>query len=256
MSTETNSSDRATKTETSPPATNASPTSSPDSKASWTPKDWVTIIFSTASLILASAGFYFGNLRLDERLVIHVADVSPVRSSDTAEGKTGTVAEGNEAFEISLVLINTGNRPINLFEVWYNVAYKGDINEGGQGAPVVVEPQEIPASLPPGDCRVVRLRIPSDYLEDLYADGAPIKDDPDGRSLTWQLQFIWFDSSGRHDQVSDFVGTMRVIQSGATHLDWPEIYAEDGREKPIVLRAARPTEIKSRGEIIAVGAQK
>lgn len=233
------------------PASAAAPViptgAAPSSAAGWTIKDWVTVIFSTASLIVSIGGFYFSNLLLDERLVVSVANVSPIYAKLKHAQLSQTLVESINAFEVALVLINAGNRPINLFEVSYNVAYKGDIREGGQGGPFVVNPSEIPASVPSRDCRVVRLRIPRDYLAHLYADGAPSEDDPEGRRLTWQLQFVWFDSSGRHEQVSDFIGTMRVIPSGATHLDWPGVYSEEKEARqypPIVLRAPRPDELK------------
>jgi hypothetical protein len=235
----------------------------------WAIKDWVTVVFSTASLLLASAGFYFSNLLVDHRLIAQIADVtmhyppdltSKTESSKAAPASTGTPvsnptaeeipAPNADAVEITLALTNLGNRPVCLFDLWYHVAYKGDIREGGQGNQCEADSNVIPALIPPHEMRLIRVRIPQSHLQDLHDSGAAIENDPTGRHLTWKLEFVCFDSQGgKHEEATDFRGTMRVIPEekkngrvipgGATHASWGWVLTNDGkREYPPVTLVA------------------
>jgi hypothetical protein len=172
-------------------------------------KDLLSVLLSASALIVSLAGFYFGNLKVDDNLQMRVVDVSP----EPTLGEKSDYPGRGPYLVAHTALVNAGNRPALVMAVSYNVGPPGEHWDFSNQ--VATDGKLLPFVIQPHDIRMVDFGIPEDSLVGNLSSGSPVKDPNDpGPVAEFNCSFgvVSLDSGG----VSHQIMTLPHITARAT----------------------------------------
>lgn len=182
-------------------------------------KEWIGFGFSTLALLLSAAGFYFGNLRVDDHALARVAELD-LTLGDSLHADGDVVAR--------IAFANPGNRTAVVMAAEYQLSATPTLAQGGMGATFRME--ALPLVLAPRDTRVVDFRIPAQDFMDYHGNAAPVAEGErrgrlaradsapapgERRRVHVVMRFASLDSEGEvHDVWSGSLFTVDVTPEG------------------------------------------
>lgn len=176
------------------------------------PKDWLSIGFSAAALLISSTSFYFTNLRVDDALTARLLSVT-MTSDHTAL--------------LRVAFANSGNRPAIVEEArssFETNAPRGSLGDSiGGGILETIPPATLPLLIAPRDLRLVQLIVEvSDLSKFFILMGLPVTSDfgvglgsVSFNQFPADLRFLALDSTGaEHEAHSEKAFYVDVTSDG------------------------------------------
>jgi hypothetical protein len=174
-------------------------------------KDWISIAFSTAALLLSAASFYFGNLRVSDSLQARVVQMEVGQLDDDIRrfmaDSTGTALMPRTYVTVNVAFLNLGNRQALISGFSYAArSQEGTTGHyfGGQseGLPIVMDPKAI---------KLVGLRIPLNLLLETDSTLAT------SGKYSIALRFEAVDSRGTsHASKESWIGSLTLTPNGGS----------------------------------------
>lgn len=160
-------------------------------------KDLIGLTFSAIALTISASSYYVGNLRINNNMLARItnAGVTAVQPNDHENGYA------NGQIFLTVAFINAGNRPAIVTGATYQLSDIPNLDNGGFGDKVLVDPGTFPILIAPKDLRLVNLKIPIQFVLHSYDSGAKLPpsnevEDSDLRQFFGGIRYDAVDSDG------------------------------------------------------------
>jgi hypothetical protein len=168
-------------------------------------KDWLGFLFSVAALAISAASYYANNYRVENNTLARITDVTidAVAPDDPIHG----YRNGNIVLKVAF--FNAGNRPAIITGATYQLSDLPNLENGGFGNEVLVDPGTFPFLVAARDLRLVSLKIPVRVVVESFDHGARIPQPTNDPSQELRRFF-----AGLRYEAIDSAGMMHLTWSG------------------------------------------
>lgn len=168
-------------------------------------KDWLGFLFSAVAIAISAASYYANNFRVENNTLARITDVTI--DAVAPDDPMNEYRNGNIVLKVAF--FNAGNRPAIITGATYQLSDLPNLENGGFGNEVLVDPGTFPILVAARDLRLVNLKIPVRSVVDSFDHGARV---PQSTSSPQQELRRFF--AGLRYEAIDSAGMMHLAWSG------------------------------------------